>query len=114
MEIQESNFTHVGMDILQKKDSSIAITQKTFRGDLQLLQTSADLRGQRQRPLDPSDIHDRQCVLGELCWLATTSRQDICPRLAVVHQLAVYHVYRISDLIRTAEQWQDRMALALK
>ena len=52
----------------------------------------------------------RQCELGELSWLATVSRPDICVRLARIafriNALQGGDVYRINDLAKTAKKWQ--------
>ena len=53
--------------------------------------------------------------LGDLCWLATASRPDICARLtrssANLNNLQVVDVYRIHDLIKTVKLWQKRCTL---
>ena len=54
-------------------------------------------------------------MLGELCWLATVSRPDICARLANiasrVNVLQGCDIYRINDLIKTVKVWQPRTVL---
>ena len=57
----------------------------------------------------------RQCKLGELCWLATVSRPDICARSARIasraNTLQGGDVYRINDLVKTAKKWQPAAVL---
>ena len=56
-----------------------------------------------------------QCKLGELCWLATVSRPDICARLARIasriNALTGSDVYRINDLVKTVKTWQKATQL---
>ena len=52
----------------------------------------------------------RQSVLGELRWVATVSRPDICARLARIasgiNALCWSEVYRFNELVRVAMDWQ--------
>ena len=60
-------------------------------------------------------INLRQCNLGEVCWVASVSRPDICARLARIASwisaLCGSDVYRINELVRAAEGWQQATAL---
>ena len=79
------------------------------------MDTSPILWADRQKPLGVEDKLLRQCKLGELCWLATVSRPDICARLAHiasrVNVLQGSDIYRINDLIKTVKLWQPRAVL---
>ena len=65
--------------------------------------------------MSPEDVKLCQCKLGELCWLATVSRPDICARLARIssriNELTGSDVYRINDLVKTVKQWQPATIL---
>ena len=80
--MQEKHFVHVGMELSQDNSLSVTLAQKEFAEKLQPLGTSPQLWAARRKLLSPEDVKLRQCKLGELCWLATVSRQDICARLA--------------------------------
>ena len=101
-EIREAAFNHACMGILQRKDFLLTVTQKTRTDELQLLPKSADLwkQGELVLGLKKPAVAKK---LGELCWLATASRPDICACLAAlaakVNQLRVCDVHRINDLI---------------
>ena len=64
------------------------------------------------------EIRMRRRKMGKLCWLATVSRQDIRACLAQlaakVNSLQGSDVYRINDLIRTAEGWVSQTTLKKK
>ena len=53
----------------------------------------------------------RLCKLGKLLWVATVSRPDVCARLAriasMINALSGSDVYRIHDLARVVEDWQQ-------
>ena len=81
-----------------------------FTKNLQPLGTSPQLWAARQKLLPPEDVELRQCKLGKLCWLGTASRPDICARMArmasCINAIQGGDVYRINDLVKTAEKWQ--------
>ena len=70
--------------------------------NLKPLLTPLQSRAARQKTMSLEDTELRQCKIGELCWLATASRPDICARLARiayrVNSLKGSDVYRINDL----------------
>ena len=103
--VQRDNFTHIGMDVLQKNDGSAEIAQKTFTDLLCPIATSPSLWRDRNRALSDEELQTCQSKLGELCWLATVSRRDICARLARfsanLNGLKVIDIRRINDLIKT-------------
>ena len=109
LKLQENNFVHVGMELSQDNSFSVTLTQKDFAEKLQPLGTSPQLWAARQKLLSPEDVELRQCKLGELCWLATVSRPDICARLARIasriNELTGSDVYRINDLVKTVKTW---------
>ena len=102
---------HLGMDIVQKLDGSVEITQKNFTDILSPIPTSPSLWKVRNRPLDDEELQVCQSKLGELCWLATVSRPDICARLARfssnLNGLQVIDIYRINDLIKKVKMGQS-------
>ena len=101
MELQESNFTHVCMAVLQKAGLSLSNTLKA------LTPSPAEMRKQTRRKLDLNEIRVRQRKLGELRWLAMVSLPDSNARqaalAATVNHLQVYDVSRINDLIRAGQ-----------
>ena len=105
VKVQTGNFAHIGVDVPQKVDGSVEITQK----DLPVLL--------RPTAASPSPWRDRNRPLSdeELCWLATMARPDICARLARfsanLSSLQVIDVYRINDLIKTVKQWRSECTL---
>ena len=82
LELQESEFAHVGAELPQRSDFSVGATQSAFTKGILPMDTSPTVWGNRQKPLGVEEKLPRQCKLGELCWLATASRPDICARLA--------------------------------
>merc|ERR1712215_525615 len=79
------------------------------------LGTSPQLWAARQKLLSPEDVKLCQCKLGELCWLATVSRPDICARLAQLsskgNELQGSDIYRINALIKSVKADQPRTIL---
>ena len=71
-----------GMELAQERDFWVSLTPDECAKKLLPLPTSPQLRAARQKKLPIEDIKLRQCKLGELRWLATVSRPDICARLA--------------------------------
>ena len=112
---QQDNFTHMGVEVLQKKDGSAEVTQKTFSDLLCPIATSASLWRDRNRPLNDEEPQICRSKLGELFWLATVSRQDICARLARFsanpNGLEVIDIYCINDLTKTVKKWQSGCTL---
>ena len=82
LELQESEFALVEMELFQGSDFSVRLTQPAFTEGHMPLDTSPTLWANRQRPLGDEDKLLRQCKLGKLCWLAAASRPDIRARLA--------------------------------
>ena len=115
LEIQESEFVHVGMELSQGSDFSVRLTQSGFTESLLPMDTSPSLWANRQLPLGDEDKLRCQCKLGELCWLATVSRPDICARLAHiasrVNMLKGSDIYCTNDLIKTVKLRQPRTVL---
>ena len=105
VEVQKDNFTQIGMDVHQKDDGSVEITQKTFSDWLRPIDTSPSPLKDRNRPLGDEELQICQSKLGELRWLATVPRPDTCARLACfsakLDSLHVVDIYRIDDLIST-------------
>ena len=103
LKLQESEFAQVGTGLPRGSDFSVGLTQSAFAEGLLPMGTSPTLRANRQKLLGVEDKLLRQCKLGELCWLATVSRPDICARLARiasrVNVLRRGDIYRINDLI---------------
>ena len=82
LKVQVNAFVHVGMELVQRQDFSVTLTQADFTNQLQPLETSTALRKRRQHRLTGDGKLLCQCKMGELCWLATVPRPDICARLA--------------------------------
>ena len=99
LKVQENNFVHVGMELAQKADFSVELTQAEFMRQLQFLDTSPALWERRQNPLSDGEKLLCQCKMGELRWLATVSRPDIRARLA---QLASKVNARVNARFRAA------------
>ena len=103
--VQENNFVHVGMELAQKADFSVELTQAEYTRQLQFLDTSPASWKRRRNPLPDEEKSLCQCKMGELCWLATVSRPDICARLAQLASKANgpqgSDIYRIKALIQT-------------
>ena len=78
LKVQERKFMHVGLELVQSPDFSVTLTQEEFTRRLQPLETSPELWKRRQGPLSEDEKLLCQCKMGELCWLATVSRPDIC------------------------------------
>ena len=68
VKVQQDNFTHIGMEVLQKKDGSMGITQITFGGLLCPIATSPPLWRDRNRSHSDEELQTCQSKLGELCW----------------------------------------------
>ena len=92
---------HVGVELELDTNFSATLTQKDFTKNFQPLGTSPDLWAARQKLLSPEDAKPRQCKSGELRWLATVSRPDMCARLACIasciDSLQGVDVFRIND-----------------
>ena len=73
---------HVGMELVQKADFSVELTQEEFTRQSKFLDMSPALWNRRQSP--PSDEEKLLCQgkMGELRRLATVSRPDMCAPLA--------------------------------
>ena len=103
------------MELAQNKDSSATLTLGEFARNLQPLPTAPKLRAARQQLSSVEDIKLRQCKPGELSWLATVSRPDICARLARIashiNSLQGSDVYRITDLVETVKLRQAATVL---
>ena len=62
---QQDNFAHTGMEVLQKKDGSVEITQKTFSELLRPIATSPPLWRDRNRALSDEELHTCQSRQGK-------------------------------------------------
>ena len=103
------------MELTQKADFSVELTQAEFTRQLQFLDTSPALWKRRQNPLSDEGKLLCQCKMGELRWLATVSRPDIRARLAQlaskVNDIQGSDIYRINALIKTVKLEQPRAVL---
>ena len=108
---QTDNFAHIGMDVPQEDDGSVANPQTTYADLLRPIAASPSLWKDRNSPLSDEELQICQGKLGEPCWLATASRPDICARLARfsanLKSLKVIDICRINDLIKTVKKWQS-------
>ena len=68
----------MGMELARESDFSVTLTQADFAKNLKLLPTPPELWAGRKETLSMDYIKLRQCKLGELFWVATVSRPDIC------------------------------------
>ena len=93
----------------------MGITQRTFADLPYPIETSPSLWKDRTRRLRYEELLICQRKLGELCWLATAPRTDICARFARfcanLKSLKVIDIYRINDLIKTVKKWQGECAM---
>ena len=67
VKVQRDNFTHMGMEVLQKKDGSAEVTQKTFSDLLCPIAASPSLWRDQNRALSDEELQTCQSKLGELC-----------------------------------------------
>ena len=67
VKVQKDNFTHIGMDVPQKDDGSVGITQKNFTDLPCPIATSPSLWKDRNGPLSDEELQICQRRLGELC-----------------------------------------------
>ena len=115
VKVQKDNFTHIGMDVPQKDDGSAEITQKSLTDLLRPIATSSSLWRDRNRFLSDEEPQICQSKPGDLCFLATVPRPDVCARLARFsanpNSLQVIDIYRINDLIKTVRKWQSECTL---
>ena len=112
---QEWSLVHVDMELPQEKDFSVTSTQEAFTKNLKLFPTLPESRAGRKNPLSTDYIKLRQCKLGELFWVATASRPDMCARLARapsrINAPCGSDVYRINELVRVVKDWQQATVL---
>ena len=115
LKVQEDTMLHVGMELVQEADFSVEHTRAEFSRQLKLLDTSPAFWKRRRRPLSDEEKLLCQCKMGELCWLATVSRPDICARLAQlaskVNEIQGSDSYRINSLMKTVKIGQPRAVL---
>ena len=115
VKVQEDNFAHIGMDVLQKDDGSVEITRKPFTDLLRPVATSPSLWRDGNRALGDEELQICPGKLGELRWPAAVSRPDVCARLARfsanLSGLKIADIYRVNDLIKTVKKWQSECAL---
>ena len=101
---------HVGIELEQDGDFPATLAQVEFAQNLKRLLTTPQLWAARQTTLPLEETELRQCKPGELRWLATVSRPDICALLARiasrVNSLRGSDVHRINNLLKTVNEWQ--------
>ena len=76
--VHEKSFAQVGMELPQEKDFSVKLTQEEFTKGLKPTPSPPGFWDFRRRRLSSDEIKLRRCELGELRWVATVSRPDIC------------------------------------
>ena len=72
----------MGIELPREEDLSATLTQADFTKDVKFLPTPPAFRAGRKEPSSMEYIELRQRKFGELRWVATVSRPDICARLA--------------------------------
>ena len=89
------------MEQSQANDALMHSAEGDFTGALRPIPTTPELRASGRRPPLVEEIRTRQCKLGDLRWLATVLRADICVRPAQMAARVRPHqgsyVYRIHD-----------------
>ena len=112
---QGGSFVDVGMVLAQEKDFSATLTQEDFTTNLKLLPTSPAFWAGRKNPPRMDYAKLRRCKLGDLRWVATEARPDICACLVRIvsrtNSLCGSDVYRINELVREAKDWQQAPVL---
>ena len=78
LKVQEKPFVRMSMVLAQAKDFSATLTREDSTENLELLPAPPGLWGGRGEPVSSDETKMRQSKLGELCWVATFSRPDIC------------------------------------
>ena len=110
LKLQESSCAHAGMAVSPANDYSARLTQADFSSKLVPLGTARALWAARRQLLSPEAVLRCRRKLGELCWLATTSRPDICARLTKLapkgNSIRRRDTYRVDDLIKAEQGWQ--------
>ena len=93
----------------------MTLTQADFTKNLIPLPTSPELWAGRKEPSSADYIKLRQRKTREWRWAAAVSRPDICARLERIapriDALCGSDVYRIHELVRVVEDWQQATAL---
>ena len=67
LKVQENFFAHVGMELAQKADFSVSLTQAEFARQLKFMGTSPELWKRRQHLLTDEEELLCQSKMGELC-----------------------------------------------
>ena len=75
-------FQQQGKELAQQADFFVGLTQADLARQFKLLDTSPALWKRRQSSLSDEEKLFCQCKTGEVRWLPTASRPDICARLA--------------------------------
>ena len=103
------------MELAQKPDFSVELTQAEFARQWKFTDMSPELWNRRQNPPSHEEKMLRQGEMGELRWLAPVSPPDICARLAQqapkANDLQGSDIYRINAPIKTAKIEHPRTIL---
>ena len=103
------------MELAQESDFPVTQTQDGFARNSRPLPPSSQAWAARRKTLSIEDVKLRQCKLGELGWLVSVSRPDICARLARitsrVNSSQGGDAYRKNDLAETVKVWQQAASL---
>ena len=98
----EGNFKYVGFDIIQTEEGIIS-EQNNYINSIQPIPISPKRKSEKYAELNQEEISELRAVIGQLSWVATSTRPDISfdvleLSMAIKHPL-VEHIIKANKLI---------------
>ena len=94
---RSGNFTFTGIDISQKTDSSIVLSQEKYVGKIEPIKISANRRTSLDAHVSPEEKHALRALVGSLQYAAVNTRPDLSSRLS--HLQSQINVATVSTLL---------------
>ena len=103
------------MELPKEKEYSARLAQAEFTSKSAPMATFPSPWAARPQSRAPGNVLRRECKLGELRWLPTVSRPDLCARPArlasKINSLPENDKYRVNDLMQTVQVWRPTAVL---
>ena len=108
----EGNFKYVGFDIIQTEEGIIS-EQNNYINSVQPIPTSPKHKSEKYAELNQEEISELRAVIGQLSWVATSTRPDISfdvleLSMAIKHPL-VEHIIKANKLIQMLKSYPCRI-----
>lgn len=106
-------FRYLGVNVSQRSDRSIVIDQSCYVSGLSLIEVSAHMLANKERPLSDKELSTLRSTIGQLNWLSCMTRPDISFEISVassnVKNATVNDILHVNKVISKVNCFNTRI-----